>query len=293
MDAIGIDIGGMSAKIGLVRQDKVIATEIIPTDSELLYEPFVREVCGRIERLRRQGQVGKAGISSCGLIDSARGSILYSNNIKWKDKKIAEDIAGETGLPVRIANDAKCAALAEAVYGAGKSCDRMGMLTLGTGVGGGFIRHKKLEGGSPYSDGDGIFGHMTVENNGRKCTCGRCGCLEAYASATAVMKRYQEKTGEALTAKEIFEKAGKEEKEAVETVEEFRYYLAEGLTNLVNILRPEIIAIGGGVARSADLFLPYVNEYVNDHAYGTHILPVKIVAAKLGNDAGMIGAALL
>ncbi len=79
----------------------------------------------------------------------------------------------------------------------------------------------------------------------------------------------------------------------METIEEFRYYLAEGLTNLVNILRPEVIVIGGGVAHSADLFLPYVNEYVNNHAYGTYILPVKIVAAKLGNDAGMIGAALL
>lgn len=293
MDAIGIDIGGMSAKIGLIRQEKVLIRETIPTDSNLLYEPFVRDVCACIGRLRQQGKVEKIGISSCGLIDSTCGTILYSNNIRWENKKMAPDIAKITGLPVRIANDAKCAALAEAVYGAGSPYERMGMITLGTGVGGGFICHKKLEGGSPYSDADGIFGHMTVENKGRQCTCGRRGCLEAYASATAIVKRYTETTGETLTAKEIFERAGEGRREAVETIEEFRYYLAEGLTNLVNILRPEVIVIGGGVAHSADLFLPYVNEYVNNHAYGTYILPVKIVAAKLGNDAGMIGAALL
>lgn len=293
MDAIGIDIGGMSAKLGLVRENTVIATEIIPTDSHLEYEPFIREVCERIDRLRKLGKAEKIGISSCGLIDSSKGSIVYSNNIQWENKSIAADISAKTGLPVRIANDAKCAALAEAVYGVGSEYERVGMVTLGTGVGGGFINHKQLESGNPYSDAEGIFGHMTVENNGRPCTCGRRGCMEAYASSTAIMKRYEEKTGKALTTKEIFDEVRNGGQEATEVMEEFRYYLAEGLTNLVNILRPEIIAIGGGVSKSADLFLPYLNEYVNSHAYGTAALPVRIEAAKLGNDAGMIGAALL
>lgn len=293
MDAIGIDIGGMSAKLGLVRNDKIIATEIIPTESQLEYEPFIKEVVRRIDILREQGEVEKIGISSCGLIDSKTGSIVYSNNIQWENKCIAGDISTKSGLPVRIANDAKCAALAEAVYGAGKPYERLGMITIGTGVGGGFINHKQLESGNPYSDAEGIFGHMVVENNGRQCSCGRRGCLEAYSSSTAIMKRYEEKTGKALTTKEIFDEFRVGGEAAGETIEEFRYYLAEGLTNLVNILRPEIIAIGGGVAKSADVFLPYLNEYVNSHAYGTDALPVRIVAAELGNDAGMIGAALL
>ena len=147
--------------------------------------------------------------------------------------------------------------------------------------------------GSVYGDGDGILGHITVEHNGRKCTCGRRGCLEAYASAGAVVRTYQEKTGYELSAREIFGRVRTGERAAKETVALFTHYLAEGLVSLVNVLRPEIIVIGGGVSESADLFLGELRETVNREVYGGSLLPVTIEEAKLGNQAGMIGAALL
>lgn len=297
MYVIGIDIGGTSAKLGVISKGRVVREERIPTGSDLDYGFFVEEAGRRIRALCEEYPAERAGISSCGLIDRKKGCILYSNNIRWENKRIAEDLARRTGLTVRIANDAKCAALAEAVLGAGKGYERVCMLTLGTGVGGAFIRGGRLDEsmgiGSVYGDGDGILGHITVERDGRKCTCGRKGCLEAYASAGAASRTYRERTGCVLSAREIFERARAGEKEAKETVTVFLHYLEEGLVSLVNVLRPEIVVIGGGVAESADLFLGKLKETVNRQAYGGSLLPVEIAGAKLGNRAGMIGAALL
>lgn len=293
MYAVGIDIGGMSAKIGLVLEDKVVSEERIPTRGDLDYREFVEEVGWVVNKLSAGYGVKKVGISSCGIIDSRQGAIIYSNNIRWENKHLASDLAQRTGLSVRLANDAKCATLAEAVWGAGKAYDRVCMLTLGTGVGGGFVLNKHIEKGSLYADGDGVLGHITVENNGRPCTCGRRGCLEMYASATAIMKTFQEMTMEACSAQEIFERAREGEPEAKEVVEGFRHYLGEGLVSLANVLRPEVIVLGGGVSGSADMYLDYLNEVVNGKTFGGKFLPIEVVKAKLGNAAGMIGAALL
>lgn len=293
MYSVGIDIGGMSAKIGVVKEDRVVQTFTVPTQKDLDYSIFIDEVCELVGQIQKQYQIKGIGISSCGLIDSKQGMIRYSNNIQWEQKPIVKDVSERIGCTVKIANDAKCAALAEAVYGAGKNYERLCMLTLGTGVGGGFINHKRIENGNAYCDADSILGHITVERDGRLCTCGRKGCLEAYASATAVMKRYREKTEETISAKKIFLRAREGEKAALETINEFKYYLGEGLVSLVNVLRPEVVAIGGGMAKSADLFLNELNDYVNRYIYGGDVLPVKIVAAQLENEAGMIGAALL
>lgn len=293
MYSIGIDIGGMSAKIGLVCDGKLLQEQRIVTESQLDYETFVGQLCEVIRAMQQQYPVEKVGISSCGLIDSARGTIVYSNNIRWDEKSIVSDIQQRTGLPGAIANDAKCAALAEAVLGAGKNDNRVCMITLGTGVGGGFVCGKRLGSGDRYADADGAMGHITVENNGRPCTCGRKGCLEAYASATAIMQTYREKTNEDKTALEIFQAAARMEPAAVETVEQFQYYLAQGLASLVNVLRPDVIVLGGGVAGSAEQFLPYLRKTVNEEIFGGNFLPVRIVTAELGNTAGILGATLL
>lgn len=293
MYAIGIDIGGMSAKLGLIQEGRVLEQKLIPTESGLDYEGFLVQLVESIRPWMMTGRVERAGISSCGLIDSTNGMILYSNNIRWQKKQIVRELEQAIQIPIRIANDAKCAALAEAVYGVGRDYRRLCMITLGTGVGGGFIVDGHLAGGDIYADTDGTMGHITVENGGRQCTCGRQGCLEAYASATALMKQYEERTHTHCTASEIFEKARRNEEAAAAAVEEFRFYLGEGLTSLVNILRPEIIALGGGVAKSADLFLDYLNGRVNSQIFGGDIVPVRIVQAIMGNDAGMVGATLL
>ena len=296
MYSIGIDIGGMSAKIGVVRNGEIKVIRTIPTNSRTEYDNFIAQLFTVIDELiLAAGEDGpeRIGISSFGLIDSSNGIITYSNNIKWENKSIVADVEERFHVPVRIANDAKCAVLAEAVIGAGKDYNRVCMITLGTGVGGGFITGKKLDTGDPYGDASGILGHLTVVAGGRQCTCGRPGCLEAYASATALMVSYKEKTGHDITTKEIFERVRLGETEATEVFEEFRYYLGDGLVTIGNILRPEIIVIGGGISKSADLFINYLEKYVNNRIYGGKAIPIQIALAKLGNDAGMIGSTLL
>lgn len=292
MYKIGIDIGGMSAKFGLVKEGRVLEERIVETGAGISYEQFLDAASACIKALREKQEAAAVGVSSCGLIDSGQGKIVYSNNIGWEDRPIAADLRERTALPVRIANDAKCAALAEAVYGAGRAYRRVCMITLGTGVGGGFVCDRRLPDGL-YGDADSILGHITVERAGRPCTCGRRGCLEAYASATAVMGAYREKTGSACTAKEIFARAETGEAAALEVLSEFRYYLGEGLTSLVNVLRPEVVVIGGGLAASSALFIKEAEETVNRYAFGGKRLPVKVVSAELGNRAGIVGAALL
>ena len=296
MYSIGIDIGGMSVKVGVVEKGEIFAIRTIPTSSSTEYNDFLSQVTGTLEELiedAREKELDMIGISSCGLIDSKAGKITYSNNIKWEDKSIVTDIKKRFAVPVRIANDAKCALLAEAVLGAGKEYDRVCMITLGTGVGGGFLTGKKLDSGTPYADASGILGHMTVVTDGKECTCGHHGCLEAYASASALMAAYKEETGQDITAKDIFDRVRGEEPAAIKVFGSFKKYLGDGLISFGNILRPEVIVLGGGVASSADLFLDYLEEYVNKGIFGRKALPIKITAAMLGNAAGMIGATLL
>ncbi|MGF7142650.1 putative NBD/HSP70 family sugar kinase [Anaerotaenia torta] len=298
MYSIGIDIGGISAKIGVVQKQKLKlnAVRTVPTNSSMEYEVFLSQVFTAMEELTEEaGRDGldMVGISSCGLIDSREGRITYSNNIRWENKSIVSDVGGRWQVPVKIANDAKCALLAEALYGAGRGFDRVCMITLGTGVGGGFMTGGRLDTGTLHGDASGILGHMTVEAGGRQCTCGRRGCLEAYASSSALMASYRERTGMEITTKEIFHRVRCGEEGALTVFHEFCYYLGEGLVSFGNILRPEIIIIGGGISNSADLFIDVLSETVSKGVYGGEAIPIRIAAAVLGNDAGMIGATLL
>lgn len=293
MYAIGVDIGGMSAKIGVVCRDRVLEEKRLETGADLPFDTFVKRLAETIGQMRRSYCVDRIGVSSCGLIDRRAGTIVTSNNIRWENKPLAQALSEATGLPVRMANDGKCAALAEAVWGAGKDFDRVCMLTLGTGVGGGFVCGKRLPDASAYGDGDGILGHITLERGGRPCTCGRRGCLEAYASATAIAARYREVTGEEKSVQRIFALAADGQEQARAVVAAFRADLTDGIVSLVNVLRPEIVVIGGGVAGSAALFLPGMEEQVNREIFGGVCLPVKLAAAEMGNQAGILGAALL
>ncbi len=292
MYKIGVDIGGMSAKIGLCHREKIIAETRIATGAEIEFSFLAEKIAEAISAVAAPEEYDFIGIASCGLIDSAKGAVAYANNIAWKNAPLAAVLSSLTKKNVKIANDARCAALCEGVYGVGKDA-RLCLFTLGTGVGGGFTDRGKLQSGSVFADASDIFGHVTVEKNGRQCTCGRKGCLEAYASATALMKENERRGGGTLTAKEIFDlaRAGKSMQKSV--VEEFVDYLAEGIANTVNVLRPEVVAIGGGLSGSADLYLDDLRKKTNERIYGGEYLPVRIERAAFGNDAGIIGATLL
>lgn len=292
MISLGIDLGGTSAKLGIVEDGIILKSAQVPTRADSDYKGIVRDLTEASKKLIRSYKVEKVGIGSPGLVNTATGRVCYSNNIRWSDAPLRDDISKELGLPAAIANDAKCAALGEAVCGAGKGFRRVAIITIGTGIGGGFVVDGKLESGSIYEDASSTFGHMTIVPDGRLCTCGRKGCLEAYCSATAISEKAKAIL-ETSSVKEVFERAKKKDAKAVWLVENFAFYLGAAAVSLANILRPQRIVIGGGVSASAEQFLPQIQSMVQREVFGAEYAPVDVVAAKLGNKAGIIGASLL
>ena len=293
MMRLGIDLGGMSAKLGVVENGKILATATVATRADSDYEKILCDLVVTAQGLMKAYPITAVGIGSPGLIDTKKGTVCYSNNIRWSDKPLRDDLSERLSLPVAIANDAKVAALGEAVFGAGKGFSRVAMLTLGTGVGGAFVKDGKLDAGSLHDDASGIFGHLTLYPRGKDCNCGKKGCLEVYCSASAMNEKARKLLGEGNTAKELFKAAREGNTEALAIVSAFGEDFSHGLSSLGNILRPEVFVIGGGMSKDADLFLPAVNEVLKKEIFGWDYAPVVAVKATLGNEAGIIGAALL
>lgn len=290
---IGVDLGGTVIKMGIVEAGKVVEEAAFDTPVSEGYEAVIDKIAKGVKTLLACcPEADCIGMGVPGLIDSGKGLVCYSNNFGWQNRHFVQDMQNRISLPVKIANDAQCAALGEALYGAGRGYGRMAMFTIGTGVGGGFVRDGKLE-SEKYGSMAYIFGHEVVEGNGRLCNCGRQGCLEAYASAEAVKRRSAGLYEAPLSAKEIFGKMREGDAGAAHIVEEFLTYLAVGAVNISNILRPEAIVIGGGVSASADLILPRLREELKKGVYGYEYAPVAVLQAKLQNRAGIVGAAYL
>ena len=292
MVSLGIDLGGTQMKCGLVEDGKVLRFGVCDTCVKEGYAAVTERMAKLAEHVLEGDKAMYVGIASPGIIDTRRGIVRYSNNFDWHDAALGQDMSKRLGLPVGIANDAQCAALGEALYGAGKGIARMAMVTIGTGVGGGFVRDGRLETDS-YGSMAYIFGHAVVAHGGRACNCGRKGCLEAYASATAMAAQGRLFWEEEKSVKEIFRAAGAGDEKAQRIIEEFLEYLTEGAVNIANILRPRIIVVGGGVSASADRILPAVNRGLQEGVYGYAYAPVRAVRACLGNQAGIVGAASL
>ena len=206
------------------------------------------------------------------------------------------------GLPARLSNDANCAALAETVAGAAVGCRNMVLITLGTGVGGGIIVDGKLVSGMGGAGGEP--GHSLLVLDGEPCTCGRRGCWEVYASATALIRQGREAAAAhptsllnrypELTGRDVFDAADAGDEAAQAVLERYYVYVAAGITDLVNILSPEMVLIGGGISRQGERLLRPIRRYVAANCFGGESRPQPIIqAAQLGNEAGIIGAAAL
>ncbi len=295
---IGIDIGGTSTKIGLVDiHQKLIASQVMETRAKRPAEEVIGEIAERtLALLEDQGiamdQCIGAGIGMPGTIDSKKGIVKYSNNIQWENVDLVKIMGQYLPIPIRIANDADCAALGEAVAGAGKECQDVIMLTLGTGVGGGIILDGKIYEGKGL--GGSELGHMVIVENGEPCTCGRKGCLEAYASATALMREAKKATGGDLNPKEIFGGAKAGDPKLQHVVDNYIGKLGTGIVNIVNIFRPQLVILGGGISAQEEALLAPLREMLKTGCFGGEKgeLP-EIEGAALGNEAGMIGAASL
>ena len=306
---IGIDLGGTYIKYGLVSEvGEIIEKGKVPTPAGCGYVETAEVIVSAVRGLAKSGApIGGLGIGAPGIVDGEKGIVRTSGNLGWENKPLAEDLSAKLGIPVTLANDANAAAYGEYACGAGKEHRSVVLLTLGTGVGSGIVLNGKLFEGNEGAGAE--LGHEVIRFGGEKCACGRRGCFEAYASATALIrqtKRAMEKDKQSMlwqqcegdinnvNGKTAFDGAAAGDKTAKRVVNNYLRYLSEGLANIANTFRPEAILIGGGIsAQGENLTVPLqkrVNKLMLGH--GTYA-PVKILAATLGNDAGLVGAAML
>ena len=308
---IGIDIGGTGIKAGVVKENgEIICKSSIPTEQGADYTFLAKQIADlSFEVIKEAGitldEVKSIGMGCPGSIDDKNGVVLYANNINLLNAPLCAEVAKYIDKPVYIGNDANCAALGEYFALNDESITDFIAVTLGTGVGGGIVIDGKLFTGSNGVAGE--LGHMVTVVDGENCSCGRKGCWEAYASATALIsdtERAGKANPDSLVAKMIAENGGKGSgKTAWEAmragdatgkavVDTYVKHIAEGIVNLINIFQPQVIAIGGGISKEGDNLLNPVKECVKDRCYGT-LEHAEIVMAKLGNDAGIVGAAFL
>lgn len=293
---IGIDIGGTDTKIGLVDvHQKLIDAVCIPTEAEKPVKEVIQKVGERaLGLLEKNGipmdQCVGAGIGVPGTVDRKAGVVRYSNNIRWEEVHLADEIGKYLPIPVEIANNADCAALGEAVAGAGKECSDVVMLTLGTGVGGGIILDGEIYEGRGM--GGSELGHMVIVENGEPCTCGRRGCLEAYVSITALKREAYRAAGKEMDQEEIFALAEQGDLEMKKVVEAYIRRLGLGIVNIVNIFRPQLVLLGGDIPKQGEALLSPLRRIVEEECFGRDKGDVpEIEEAILGREAGMIGAA--
>jgi len=310
---VGLDVGGTTMKAGVVDDaGRPLANVSLPTEAHRGQEFGLGRMCETIrEAIRaakvRPEQIAAIGVATPGTMDIPNGIILDPPNLKpWQNVPVRRHVQDEFGLPTAFQNDANAAALGEYWVGAGRGHRSMVLFTLGTGVGGGIIL-----GGGQILEGEnsagGEVGHIKVEcSRPRICGCGRKGCLEAYASATAVVKRTQERleengvhsalhdlpvAAEGMTARDIFAAAAAGDELATKIVEETAFYLAVGTMNLMHVIDPQMVVFGGGMTAAGEAFLERIRHHVREMVFPVLAEKTKICYAQLGGDAGFIGAA--
>lgn len=308
---IGIDLGGTNIKVGVVSGAMdIIASASAPTDPEKGGDYIIGRIIQAVGDATSQAgltlaDIHSVGVGSPGHIDEAKGIIRFSGNLHWRNFPLVQKLAaGLGGMPVYLGNDANVAALGEYLAGSAKNASSAAIITLGTGVGAGIIIDGKIISGC--DSGASEMGHMVIQKGGRHCTCGRDGCWEAYSSATGLINMSREamdsdpesamweitrKEGK-VSGRTAFLAAGIGDQTAQKVVDEYISYLACGIGNLINILQPEIVSLGGGISKEGENLLAPLREEVKKEVFGGHMV-TDIRQCTLGNDAGIIGAAML
>ena len=295
---VGVNIGSSEIQMGIIDADnKILDVKKYPTNPKRGANEIIVETAQNILNLLADNNIPLeqcvgVGVGVPGTIDRRKGLVIYSNNIKWEEVELAKKLGEVIPCPVRIANDADCAALGEAVAGAGKNYKDVVMFTLGNGVGGGVILNGEVfEGGVM---GGAEIGHQVIRVNGRLCSCGRKGCLEAYVSVPALLRAASQAAGKELSLEEIFNKAAADDVDMSEVVEQYTLMLGQGIVNIVNMFRPQLILIGGVMSAYADKLIEPIKDMMKEDCFGgaSSLVP-EIATAKLGGQAGLIGAANL
>ncbi len=307
MYQIGIDIGGMSIKAGLVSEGRIISWRSVPTDTDAGADKIIGDIAEMVNQLKEEAGdkiITGVGIGCPGAVSSSTGVVDHAYNLKWDYVPLGEKMQKLTGYPTRVCNDANAAALGEAKYGAGKRYKSSVFITIGTGIGSGIIIDGRMFEGNQSKGAE--IGHVVIKSGGEPCSCGRRGCFEAYSSATALirdtrramLKHPDSKLWtvspeiEKVSGKTVFDAMLLEDRTARRVFDSYIKMLGEGLCNIINALRPEAIILGGGVCAQGDVLLVPLKKYINKYSFGEgpH---VGLHIATLKNDAGIIGAAAL
>ncbi len=310
---IGIDLGGTNIVAGVVDENfNILAKEStktkLPRPAEEIAADMIMVSKKAVETAGlTMDQIENVGVGCPGTCNKETGIIEYSNNLRFNNVPLVELMEKGLGKKVFIENDANAAAYGEYLAGAGKGCNSMVAITLGTGVGSGIILDGKILTGFAYAGAE--LGHGVIVANGRPCTCGRNGCLEAYASATGLIVSTKEAMEEnkdsvmwelcgndlsKVSGRTAFDAMRKGDKAGAQVVDEYIEYLAIGVANIINAFQPEKLCIGGGICKEGDTLIKPLIEKVTPQTYARREdARTKIVVAELGNDAGVIGAAML
>ncbi len=311
---LGVDLGGTTIKVGLVDENyNIIESMSAPTKRERNSEDILRDMAMLCLEVMKNNDITpkdihSIGIGSPGIASPQDGIILSSSNLNFDHVNVRDEIKKYIDTDVYVENDANAAALGEVICGAAKGEDNVVVVTLGTGVGGGLITDGKINRGSFF--GAGEIGHQVIQMvDGLPCGCGRKGCWEQYASATALIRQAKDmvkvnpsslilknvKDGdiENINAKIVFDCAKEGDEIASKVLDQYFKYIACGVTNMINIVEPSMVVLGGGMSAQKTYLTDAVTKYVQEEMYGGLSLKTKITAAILGNDAGIIGAALL
>ncbi|MDR1754557.1 MAG: ROK family protein [Eubacterium sp.] len=308
---IGVDIGGTNITLGVVEEGrKIICKKSIKTRPARAYS----EICADIIYLIRDAIKSYVGIRTVGIgcpgcCDQDKGIVYAANNLGWHDVNLKADIensAGIDGIMVSVENDANAAAYGEYLAGAARGASSAVVITLGTGVGSGIIFNGEIFHGERFEGGE--LGHIVIDINGPKCSCGRNGCFETFSSITGLIrmtneailnnpgskiKELAEKAGR-ISARTAFDAAKSGDEAARAVIESYIRYLACGVANVINIFRPECVCIGGGISNEGENLLAPLRKEVKSQIFaGYSDFETKIVACELNNDAGVIGAAIL
>lgn len=305
---IGIDLGGTNIAAGLVDDGgRILYSASVPTFKERHWREIIKDMATLAQKVVIDGghalhEVTAVGIGCPGTVDKARGVVVYSNNIVMHNVPMAQEFRKYLDLPVYLENDANAAALGEYAT-CGEGADSFVFMTLGTGVGGGIILDGKVWSG--FNGAGAEIGHQTLVFGGKPCTCGRKGCLEAYASVTALIEQTKEAmaahpeslmnewvdTHGKVTGRTSFECAKLGDQAAIEVRDKYIEYVAEGICSIVNVLQPKILAIGGGISREGEVLLSPIKAYFAENDFNKHMPKCDIRIARLFGDAGIVGAA--
>ncbi len=309
---IGIDLGGTGIKAGVVdEKGKILAKDSCPTLPERGYEAVIHDMAAlAIDVAKQSGhamdEIKAIGIGLPGVMDPRSGRVPFCTNLFWHDVPIIEEMAKYTHVPVFVDNDATVAGLAESVAGISAGCENSVFVTLGTGVGGGVVI-----GGKVFSGSHGVaseIGHMVTVVGGEPCTCGNRGCWERYASATALIREgrrlceakpdtalMKAVNGDptAINAKTVIDQAKAGDPDCMKLFDDYVFHLCMGIVNLINLYDPEVIVLGGGVSHAGAFLLDAVRAKLPELVFYKTMPYARIELAKLTNDAGIIGAAML